>query len=309
MFDQQIHWSSPLPTVHYPALTRETVVTSPFKRIILATENSEFDAGAERVAVDLASAYTQPLFAVVPLVTNPEYQIHAPEREEEAEAEASAKLDQFEDSAAAKGVEVHGMIRLGDEPFREIVEEAKVRKADLIVIRRRGKRGFLSNLRVGEMVDAVVSHTDRDVLTVPRTAQVWSRGILLGTDGAPHSERAAEMAMEIALRCELPLTVVSVAERPEGKGSGEAPAQASVERIVATAVAKGLAAKGRVLTDGRKPHLAILAAAEETQSDLTVVGRRDLSRLKRLLAGSVSAQVAGGASGPVLIVHETPPVF
>jgi nucleotide-binding universal stress UspA family protein len=285
-------------------------VTSPFKRIILATENSEFDAGAERVAVDLAAAYKQPLFAVVPLVSNPEYQIQAPEREEEAEAEASAKLDQFEDSAAAKGVEVHGMIRLGDEPFREIVEEAKVRKADLIVIRRRGKRGFLSNLRVGEMVDAVVSHTDRDVLTVPRTAQVWSRGILLGTDGAPHSERAAEMAMEIALRCELPLTVVSVAERPEGKGSGEAPAQASVERIVATAVGKGLAAKGRVLTDSsQKPHLAILAAAEDTRSDLTVVGRRDLSRLKRLLAGSVSAQVAGEASGPVLIVHETPAVL
>jgi nucleotide-binding universal stress UspA family protein len=293
---------------HYPALTPETVVTAPFNRIILATENSEFDAGAERVAVDLAAAYRQPLFAVVPMVSNPEYQIRAPEREEQEEAEASAKLDQFEDGAAAKGVEVHGLIRLGEEPFREIVEEAKIRKADLIVIRRRGKRGFLSNLRVGEMVDAVVSHTDRDVLTVPRMAQVWSRGILLATDGAPHSERSAELAMEIALRDGLPLTVVSVAEKSE-KGSAEASAQASVERIVATAAAKGLAAKGQVLTDGHKPHLAIVAAAEETQSDLIVVGRRDLSRLKRLLSGSVSAQVAGESSGPVLIVHETPPAL
>ncbi len=278
-------------------------MTAPFKRILLATERTEFDVGAERVGIGLAAKCGQPLFAAMPLVSNPQYQILAPERAEKEEAEASARLDQLEEAAAAQGVEIHGMIRLGEEPYREIVDEAKIRKASLIVIRRRGKRGFLAKLGLGEMVQAVISHTDCDVLSVPRSAELWSQGILLATDGSPHSERATSVAAALALYCGLPLTVISVAEQKEGQGENGGPAQANVDRALAAVRAAGAEATGHVAT-GRKPFEAILAEAEQMHADLIVIGRRGLNRMKRLMVGSTSERVAGLANSAVLIVQQ-----
>jgi nucleotide-binding universal stress UspA family protein len=277
-------------------------MTAPFKRILLATERTEFDVGAERVGIELAAKCGQPLFAAMPLVSNPQYQILAPERAEKEEAEASARLDQLEEAAAVQGVEVHGMIRLGEEPYREIVDEAKIRKASLIVIRRRGKRGFLAKLGLGEMVQAVISHTDCDVLSVPRSAELWSQGILLATDGSHHSERATSVAAALALYCALPLTVISVAERKDELG-GESAAQANVDRALAAVRAAGAEATGHVAT-GRKPFEAILAEAEQMHADLIVIGRRGLNRMKRLMVGSTSERVAGLANSAVLIVQQ-----
>lgn len=275
-------------------------MTVPFKRILLATEGTEFDVGAERVGIELAAKCGQPLWAVMPLVSNTEFQSIAPEREEKAEAEASAKMDKLEEAAAAQGVEVHGMIRLGEQPYKEIVEEAEVRKADLIVIRRRGQRGFLANLLLGEMVHTVIGHTHCNVLTVPRAGELPARGILLATDGSANSELATTVAVELASRCGLPLNVISIAEHTGEHGP--AVAQASVDRALAAAQAAGVKATGRVVDDG-KPYKAILSAAEQSDSDLIVMGRRGIGRVKRLMVGSTSQRVVGGAKGAVLIIQ------
>jgi len=96
----------------------------PFSRILLATECTEFDVGAQRVGIDLAASCGLALLAVLPLVTNDVYESLAPEREERAEEEAVAKLGKLREAAQARGVEVRGTIRLGEEPYREIVDEA-----------------------------------------------------------------------------------------------------------------------------------------------------------------------------------------
>jgi nucleotide-binding universal stress UspA family protein len=160
----------------------------PFSRIFLATEGSEFDAGAERVGIGLAASYGVPLLAVLPLVTNPVYESVAPEREKQDEAEAAARIEGLRQAAELWGVELRGRVRLGEEPFRGIVDEAREREADLIVLRRRGKHGYLANLLLGEMVHTVTVHTQSDVLTVPRGSQLWSQGIVLEIDGSPHTD-------------------------------------------------------------------------------------------------------------------------
>ena len=43
----------------------------PFKRILLATEHTEFDTGAERVAFTMALHCGIPLSVVLPLLSNP----------------------------------------------------------------------------------------------------------------------------------------------------------------------------------------------------------------------------------------------
>jgi nucleotide-binding universal stress UspA family protein len=276
-------------------------VRDPFRNALLATQGTEFDAGAERVAIDLAARFGIRLFAVLPLVSHPEYESIAPSREDAAEAEAADRLAALREAAAARGIEFTATVRRGEEPYREIIAEARERQADLIVLRRRGRRGFLANLLIGEMVHAVTVHAPCHVLIVAREAGFWSRGIALATDGSPHGERATQVAVSIALRCNLPLTVVSVA----GADDPDPPAaQARVDRALQAARAAGVRAQGRV--DSGRPHEAILRAAEGAGADLLVLGRRGLNPVRRVLLGSTSERVASHANCPVLIVHAEP---
>jgi nucleotide-binding universal stress UspA family protein len=266
--------------------------------VLLATQCTEFDAGAERVGVELAAKYAIPLYTVLPLVSNPEYESIAPMLEDAAEAEAASKLQALRAAAATRGVDLIGKVRRGEEPFREIVSEASERRADLIVVRRRGKRGLLANLLMGEMVQSVTSHAPCDVLIVPASANAWPRGIVLATDGSPHSLRASQVAAAIAARWTLPLTVVSVASDDDVDGRR---ASACVESALTEARAAGAAASGQAAAG--KPHEAILRAAGLAGADLIVVGRRGLNPLKRALLGSTSQRVASHAEGLVLVVR------
>lgn len=278
-------------------------MSAPFTRILLATEGTEFDSGAERVAVDLAAGCGVPLLAVLPLVTNTEYESLAPELEEQAEAEAAAKMDTLRQAATASGVELRGTVRRGEAPYQEIVDEAAEQKADLIVLRRRGKRSYLANLLLGEMVHTVTGHAPCDVLIVPRAARLWSNAIVLATDGSPHSDRATAVAAAVAVRYGLPLTVVSVTEQRDGQLAEDSMAKANVERALQAVRAAGAQAAGRIATADR-PDEAILGVAQEAGADLIILGRRGLNRVKRLLLGSTSERVASYAKSAVLIVQQ-----
>jgi nucleotide-binding universal stress UspA family protein len=277
-------------------------MTSPYSHLLLATEHTEYDTGAERVGIDLASRCGVPLHAVLPLVSNAELMMLAPEIEDKAESDAVARLDELQQAARARGVALERTIRRGETPFREIVDEAEKQSADLLILRRRGKRSYLANLLLGEMVHTVTGHAPCDVLIVPRAAQFWSRGIVLATDGSPHSDRATGLAAEIAVQCNLPLTVVSVVEKKQGQETDEKAAKAIVDRALDRVKSKGAQASGQVVTEG-KPHEAILAAADTSGADLIVIGRRGLNRVERILVGGTSERVAGSANCAVLIVH------
>lgn len=273
-------------------------MSQPFQRILLATEGTEFDVGAERLAIDLAARCALPLLAVTPVVSNPEFEIVAPQLAEKAEAEAVAHLDKLRQAAKACGVELRGSVRLGEAPYQEIVDEARERDADLIVLRRRGKRGFVANLLIGAMVHTVIGYAPCNVLVVPRAAQLWSRGLLLATDGSSHSDRATEAAAALALCWGLPVSVVCVPAHPQEDRSS---ASANVERAVAALRSAGVAATGHVPSG--KPFEAVLAVGREAGADLIVVGRRGLGGAERLLLGSTSERVAGHADCPVMIVR------
>ena len=279
-------------------MLRRAIVVKIFNRILLATEGTEFDVGAERVAIDLAAKGGLTLLAVRPVVSNPEFEIIAPQLAEKAEAEAVMQLDKLREAAKAHGVELLGAVRRGEEPYQEIVAEARERKADLIVLRRRGKRGYVANRLIGAMVHTVIGHAPCDVLIVPRMAQMWSRRILIASDGSSHGDRAVEVAASVAMLCGLPVTVVSVLAHPQ---EDKASASANVERALAALQEAGAQATGRIAS-GRL-HEAILGVVREVRADLIVLGRRGMGGVERLLLGSTAERVAGHADCPVLIVH------
>jgi nucleotide-binding universal stress UspA family protein len=151
--------------------------------VLLATERTEFDAGAERIALALARQLRVRLHAVLPVPSNPEFLAVAPElaaRQEERSARLLAELAQ---QARAAAVPVTTHVRRGDEAWRDIVAVARELQADLLIARRFGKRGFLARLAVGEMVSQVAAHAPCSVLLVPQAAQPWTRRALAVVEG------------------------------------------------------------------------------------------------------------------------------
>ena len=274
-------------------------MTFSFDRILLATEHTEFDVGAERVAFELAKRYATPLHGVLPMVSNAEYEAVAPERVEQAEREAYARLTELRAAAAAADVALDILVRRGEEPFREIIAEAQRCNADLIVARRRGKRGFLAKLMVGEMVGKVATLAPCSVLLVPRAARMWTQRVLAGVDGSAAAHRVAEIAAQIALRCDLPLLIASAAAHDTAADRGHA--ESAIASAIAIAQRVGARVEGRRVTGA--PDEAIAALAAETGADLIAVGRvGEAGRLQRLLLGATARRIIGLVPCPVLIV-------
>lgn len=274
-------------------------MSHPFERILLATEHTEFDSGAERIAFDLVKHCEIPLTAVVPVISNPEYETIAPQLAARAEQEAVAKIEDLRNAAKSAGVQIEVVARRGEEPYREIVEEARERGSDLIILRRRGKRSFLSNLLVGEMVSKVVGNAPCSVLFAPRAAQMWSHGVLAAVDNSPMASHVTRIAAKVAKQCGLPLTIVSVIAHDSP--ATRTAAESTLAHVAAVAASVGAQAKHSILVG--KSFEQILATAKHLQSDLIVVGRHGESNVIRAPFGGTTQKVIGLADMPVMVVR------
>jgi nucleotide-binding universal stress UspA family protein len=134
------------------------------------------------------------------------------------------------------------------------------------------------------------------------------RGILVGYDGSSSSQQALSWAARTARERRAMLTVChawtpgyAALTAAGGAGRREDLAQASAQQILA----RGLRAVSsqeveQLLTEG-SPARAL--CEHSAAAGMVVVGSRGLGGLSGLLLGSVSHQVAGHASGPVIVVR------
>lgn len=267
----------------------------PFSRLLLATEHTEFDRGAEAIAFAIAARCKLPLAGVLPLVSNAEYEAAAPQLAARADAEAGARAEAVEAEAAARGVALTLRVRRGSESFEEIVAEARERQADLIIARRRGKRGFLAKLMFGEMVGKVVAHAPCSVLLCPRSAAMWQRRVLVGVDPRVPGAGAVELAAQVAAECGIGLQLVAVIEGEVGRSGAESALAGAVER--ASPWVADLRSEVRV---GRA-HEGLVEAAAGCGADLIVIGRHGQELPGRAWIGGTAQKVIGLAAGPVLV--------
>lgn len=270
-----------------------------FTRLLLATEHTEFDAGAEAVAISMAQRCQLPLATVLPLVSNPEFEALAPEIAMRAEREAAAKIAEIRAKAQAQGVTIDLRVRRGEEPYEQIVAEARERRAELIIIRRRGKRGFLANLLMGEMVSKVLSHAPCHVLFAPRDAHMWHQSVLVAAEPGTQGLRVVETAAAIAAECDLPLHLVFVA-------ASEAQSTAITDFLVkAQAVALQLGVNLQIELRYGRVYAEILAVASACHADLLVIGSRGDSHIGRAMIGGVAQKIIGLSDKPVLALNLT----
>jgi nucleotide-binding universal stress UspA family protein len=123
------------------------------------------------------------------------------------------------------------------------------------------------------------------------------RKIVVGYDGSDAAGRALDAAAALAGYGST-LSVVTVGRR-EGRNGGERTAvlDGARERLLSRhETANYLAPVG-------DPAEQLIETARELDADLLVVGRRDQGALQRLVLGSVSSKVVGGAPCDVLVVR------
>ena len=272
---------------------------SPWQRIMLATEHTKFDAGAERIAIALSQRTRHPLAIVVPLVSNDELLAEAPALAGRLDAEASIRRSELLRAAAEAGMRVDVRVREDAEASRAIIDGARELDADLVVVRVRGHRGVLARLMVGAMAANVAAHAPCDVLMVPHGAHIWQSAVLAAVDNSPASMVVASAAARMARTFALTLHLVAVAADTSDGATSEA--RDALRRTIESLARDRHAAEGSVRTG--KPQEEIVAAAAERGADLIVVGRHGASgALRRAVLGSTAQKVVGLASCAVLVV-------
>jgi nucleotide-binding universal stress UspA family protein len=269
-----------------------------FERLLVATDGSEYSEGAVKVAIAMAAKGGVPLTVLTAVIASPELDGLGSDGRGKMEADAAARLEKVENEASRQGVRCTKVIRYGDDPYREIVNEAKDSNADLVIVGRRGKRG-LARLMLGDATVKVIGNAPCSVMVVPKAADMWRTRILLATDGSRSGDAAAVAATRIAHCCGNPVTVVS-AQVPGHSDARQAEARQIVDRVVGHMKAQGLEADG--LVNRGDAHTVIVSAANERAADLVIMGSHGRTGLGRLLLGSNSERVIGQVTCPVMVV-------
>jgi len=132
-----------------------------FKNILVATDGSKYSAAAASEAIGLAKRNKSKLtvISVVPseLMTPTDIEFSMPQREliaekEMHEAEKNAKA--VKDAAQKEGVAVQAFVMSG-KPSDAIIETARERGADLIILGSHGKTG-IERLLMGSVAERVI---------------------------------------------------------------------------------------------------------------------------------------------------------
>ncbi len=265
------------------------------EKILLATDMSGFSEGAIREAIKFASKCSSRIYACMTLETNPEYESIGSSVFKKEEEEASAHLKTVKARAEKEGLSCETVLHESKDAAETIVDEATEKKADMIVIGRRGRKGVAKAL-MGETAAKVITHAPCKVLVVPKAAQIEYRNILVATDGLIQAKAAVSEAVAIAKRTGSHLIALSAmrdeTERAEAtRIANEAAEQAKKEGVSAEAVTP----------TGRASNV-IVETAGGRGVDLIVMGTYGKTGLKKLLMGSATEKVIGNAGCAVLVV-------
>ena len=279
-----------------------------YKKMLVAIDGSESGFHALRQSFRLASDEKSwiTVVCVVPpyvgdldmvAVGNMMDSIRKPCENALAEAERIAKSE----GALIKTVCEEG------EAYQRIVDLADSENAELIIMGRRGLRR-LERVLMGSVTARVIGHSQRDVLVVPRDAEIGWNKILVATDGSKYSRACLERAMDFADSYRGELKIVSIVDIP-AEFYAEAPkvvddlidkAKGYVEDAKRQAETEGIRAE--IFVREGETHRMLLDIAEDLHVNTIVMGSHGRTGLRRLLMGSVTEKVIGHAPCPVLVV-------
>jgi nucleotide-binding universal stress UspA family protein len=227
---------------------------------------------------------------------------------------------------SGSGLRIDAAVREGD-PVREILSEADLRRADLLVVGTHGRSGF-DRLLLGSVTEKLLRKARCPVLTVPPrhpdavpASPLLFKHIVCPVDFSDCSMSALKYAMALAQEIDGQLTVLYVVANDLTPLPGQSRDDAldhsisvaeffvkreeNVRRMLKEAVPEPVSTYCRVDTELRhgKPATEILRLAAERDSDLIVIGVRGRGAADLTVFGSTTQQVARQALCPVLTIR------
>lgn len=269
------------------------------KTLLLATDGSRFSEGAVQEAIFFGQACCARVIVLHVVNTQAESINAANFKVRQGQRELVPHLDYIRKMAREKDVRIEVVVIGSSKPEKTIVEQARLRQADVILMGRHGKAGHLSRL-VGKMTTKVIAQGFPRVLVAPKDFTITGTHILLAVDGSPNGQRAAQEALSLGRSCTTlqRITVMSVAEQE----SERLRAQDLVGEICSQAHNEQLPISCDPLTAVGDPANSIVEAADELGVDMILVGGRGKGGVAKILKGHVTENVIGRARCAVLVV-------
>lgn len=269
--------------------------TGKLEKLLLATDRREYSEGAIHEAINFAKGCSSKLYAMTVVEMYTEIEAMGANLYDLEDKMAREHLESIKARAKAEGVDCEIIVHHGEDPHALIVEEAKEKGVDMIVVGRRGSKG-LAKLMLGQVAAKVIGYAPCDVLVVPKAARLEYKHILVATDGSEHAKAAVKKAIEIARRCGSSVIALSAirdeSERKEAEQFvGEA---AEIARIAGVPI--------ETMTPTGRSFDVIVETAGGRGVDLIVMGTYGRTGFTRILMGSSTERVIGLAGCGVLVV-------
>jgi nucleotide-binding universal stress UspA family protein len=138
-----------------------------FKHILVPTDGSELSTKAVAGALELAKALGAKVTAytcVVEYLPMTEFAVETPQSVmDQMEAEADRYLEQFAKDAKASGVPYDTAKSVEFSPYTGIINTARDKGCDLIMMASHGRRG-LAGILLGSETQKVLTHSEIPVL-------------------------------------------------------------------------------------------------------------------------------------------------
>jgi nucleotide-binding universal stress UspA family protein len=230
-----------------------------------------------------------------------------PERTTRGVRAADHARDLLEEARQRADVTANLRWRRSSSTGRGLHELAEMVEADLLVVGS-SRRGLVGRVLQGDDTQAALSGAPCPVAIAPAGYGRWPtssmRVIGVGYDGSPESERALQVARELAADIGATLSAFPAVSLPSGVvRPGPVPLAGAVDTTVEEA--GDVAALHGVDGNAADGELAEELAGYSTSVDLLVVGSRGYAPLRRLVHGNTTQHLARTAACPLLVLSRT----
>ncbi|MCG8689412.1 MAG: universal stress protein [Desulfobacterales bacterium] len=139
------------------------------ERILVAVDGSEFSNNAVEQAISLGSICNSEIFIISVVDLFPEQMEVAPSLVEKMSEDARAYIEKAKKKVDEAKLPCETIVRMGGAPYEFIVQEAKEKNIDLIVMGTHGRRG-LERIIMGSTAQNVIGHAPCPVIVVPKAS-------------------------------------------------------------------------------------------------------------------------------------------
>jgi len=136
------------------------------ERILVAMDGSKCSEKALDQAISMAKICNSTLFGISVIELYPGQMEVAPALVEKLSAETREILERVKDRAAKENISCETIVHIGGQPHEFIIQEAKEKNIDLIVMGTHGRTG-LKKILMGSVTERVIGHAPCAVLVTP----------------------------------------------------------------------------------------------------------------------------------------------